>query len=172
MHNLFEGAAPDTIEHVFERRAQESGAGGAACAAPTAASLAPASGDPLAECVVPGLERPRAPAPASGQTVLSEPLRLLSEAVALLRAQDPTGLPGPQALGEAAGLLCELQVLQVLALQRLADVDSRGLYVLDDAPSTQAWVQAQRLGWTAGTCSSPGGWTGTRRSPNGCSPAG
>ena len=75
-----------------------------------------------------------------------EPLRLLSEAVALLRAQDPSELPGALALGEAASLLCELHVLQTLALLRLADVDKRGLYALDDAPSTAAWVQAQRLG--------------------------
>ena len=44
-----------------------------------------------------------ASATAAGLSPLSEPMRLLVEAVAALRAQDPVGLPGAQALAKDLG---------------------------------------------------------------------
>ena len=96
-----------------------------------------------ADWAVPGVPRP-APPPAVPQ--LSEPLRLLIEAVAALRAQDVSRLSGAQALAETASLFAELQALELVGLRRLADVDRRGLYQLDDAPSTAAWVATHDLG--------------------------
>ena len=77
---------------------------------------------------------------------VSAPLRMLQDAVAALRAQAPAELPGPQALAETAGLLRELEKLQAVSLQRLADVHTRELHVLDDAPSAGAWVERQQVG--------------------------
>ncbi len=82
------------------------------------------------------------PAPAQ----LSEPVRLLQQAVAALRAQPPADLPGPQALAETAVVLRELEKLNALSLTRLADVHTRELHTLDDAPSAGAWVERQQVG--------------------------
>ena len=79
-------------------------------------------------------------------SVLSEPLRMLQYAVAALHAQDPTELPGAQALAETAVLLRELAKLQAVSLTRLADVHTRELHGLDDAPSAGAWVERQQVG--------------------------
>jgi hypothetical protein len=73
-------------------------------------------------------------------------MRLLVEAVAALRAQDPVGLPGAQALAEAGVLLRELERLTALSLARLADVHTRELHALDDAPTAGAWVERQQVG--------------------------
>ena len=76
---------------------------------------------------------------------LSAPLRALAEAVDLLAAQSAVELPGAQALAETAVLLRLVQRLQLVQLQRLADVDTRGLYALEDAPSTGSWLAGQQL---------------------------
>ena len=114
------------LEHVFEAQGGDDGE-----------FVVPAE---AAEWAVPGVPRP-APPP-----LLSEPLRLLSEAVAALRAQDVSQLSGGQVLAETASLFAELQRLQLVGLRRLAEVDRRGLYQLDDAPSTAAWAASQDVG--------------------------
>ncbi len=53
--------------------------------------------------------------------------------------------PAAQALAETAVLLRLVQRLQILQLQRLADVDTRGLNALEDAPSTGSWLAGQQL---------------------------
>ena len=75
---------------------------------------------------------------------LSTRARLLVQAVAELSAQVPAGLPGAQALSEAAVLLEQLEVLRTVALARIADVDLRGLHQLAGAPSTSTWVAQQQ----------------------------
>ena len=80
------------------------------------------------------------------QAVLSEPVRLLVDAVAALRAQPPADLPGAQALAETAVVLRELEKLNAVSLVRLADVHTRELHALDDAPSAGAWVERQQVG--------------------------
>ena len=77
---------------------------------------------------------------------LSAPLRALTEAVDLLAAQSAVELPAAQALAETAVLLRLVQRLQLVQLQRLANVDTRGLYALEDAPSTGSWLAGQQLG--------------------------
>ncbi len=76
---------------------------------------------------------------------LSAPLRALTEAVDLLAAQVAVELPETQALAETAVLLRLVQRLQLVQLQRLADVDTRGLYALAEAPSTNSWLAAQQV---------------------------
>jgi len=76
---------------------------------------------------------------------LSAPLRALADAVDLLAAQVAVKLPGAQALAETAVLLRLVQRLQIVQLQRLADVDTRGLYALADAPSTGSWLARQQV---------------------------
>ena len=76
---------------------------------------------------------------------LSAPLRALADAVDGLAAQVAVELPGAQALAETAVLLRLVQRLQLVQLQRLADVDTRGLYALEDAPSTGSWLAGQQL---------------------------
>jgi len=82
------------------------------------------------------------PAPAQ----LSEPVRLLQQAVAALHAQAPADLPPAQALAETAVVLRELEKLNAVSLTRLADVHTRELHALDDAPSAGAWVERQQVG--------------------------
>ena len=76
---------------------------------------------------------------------LSAPLRALADAVDGLAAQVAVELPGAQALAETAVLLRLVQRLQLVQLQRLADVDTRGLYALADAASTNSWLVAQQV---------------------------
>ena len=80
------------------------------------------------------------------QPLLSAPVRLLQQAVDALLAQAPADLPGPQALAETALVLRELDRLQAVSLQRLADVHTRELHTLDDAPSAGAWVERLHVG--------------------------
>ena len=94
--------------------------------------------------------------------MLSGPLRLLSEAVAALRAQDPTELPGAQALAETVSLLAELQVLHVVGLRRLADVESRGLYGWTTRRRPRRGCRPSRSEWTGPTSRWPPGWTRCR----------
>ena len=75
----------------------------------------------------------------------SAPLRALADAVDGLAAQVAVELPGAQALAETAVLLRLVQRLQLVQLQRLADVDTRGLYALADAASTNSWLVAQQV---------------------------
>ncbi len=71
------------------------------------------------------------------------PVGALVRAVAALAAQHPAELPGPVALAPTAVVLQQLEVLRVIALGRLADVDTRQLHHLHGAPSTASWVDRQ-----------------------------
>ena len=82
----------------------------------------------------------------SAQPLLSAPVRLLQQAVDALLAQSPADLPGPQALAETAVVLHELDRLNAVSLQRLADVHTRELHALEDAPSAASWVERQQVG--------------------------
>ena len=78
----------------------------------------------------------------------SAPLRALVEAVAGVRAQVPTDLPGPQAVAEAEVLLQQLESLRSVVLTRIADVDTRTLHTTTGAPSTSTWLHAQQTSLT------------------------
>ena len=82
----------------------------------------------------------------AARPVLSPALRQLQDAVAALSAQPPAELPRAQALAETAVLLREVEKLQAVSLARLADVHTRELHALDDAPSAGAWVERQQVG--------------------------
>jgi hypothetical protein len=69
----------------------------------------------------------------------------LRSAVDVLVAQDPTSLPGAVALQRAQDLLRESERLRMVSIEALADVDTRQLFTLADAPSTKAWVKAQQV---------------------------
>jgi len=103
--------------------------------------------------------------------MLSEAMLTFAAAVDRIAAQHAVELPGPQALADTAELMRQVQRLHIVQLQRLADVDARGVHALDDAASTGSWVAASSLRWTAprwrwlGRCalgrwSPPKSWTG------------
>ncbi len=75
-------------------------------------------------------------------------VRALTDAVDALLVQAPADLPGPQALTDATALVTELERLRALVLTRLADVDTRQLHTLADAPSTGTWLAAQQSSLT------------------------
>jgi hypothetical protein len=72
-----------------------------------------------------------------------EPLRLLLAGLDGLGALTPADLPPEVALQVAATLLVAQDRLQALALQAVADVETRDLYQLDGSGSTGAWVDQQ-----------------------------
>ena len=80
--------------------------------------------------------------------LLSAPVRALTSAVDALLAQVPADLPGPQALTDATALVAQLERLRSLVLTRVADVDTRTLHTLADAPSTGTWLGAQQTSLT------------------------
>ena len=80
---------------------------------------------------------------SAGPVELSGPVGGLVRAVAAVRAQVPAELPGPQALVEASVLLAQVEQLRVVLLDRLADVDLRGLSVLAGAGSVSNWLAGQ-----------------------------
>jgi hypothetical protein len=75
---------------------------------------------------------------------LPVPLAMVVAGLEAMAAQTPADIPGAQALLEAQVLLVQQDVLKALALQRIADVDTRQLHTLDDSPSTSAWVAEQQ----------------------------
>jgi hypothetical protein len=72
----------------------------------------------------------------------------LVDVITGLAAQAPADLPGPQAVADATVLLTELERLRALVLTRVADVDTRQLHTLADAPSTGTWLAAQQTSLT------------------------
>jgi hypothetical protein len=75
---------------------------------------------------------------------LPVPLAMIVAGLAAMAAVTPADIPGAQALLETQVLLVQSDALKALALRRVADVDTRQLHVLDDAPSTAAWVAEQQ----------------------------
>lgn len=67
----------------------------------------------------------------------------LVRAVDAVVDQVPADLPEAQALTDCAELLVQVERLRAGLLGRIADVDARRLYVLDEAPSVGAWVAQQ-----------------------------
>jgi hypothetical protein len=74
---------------------------------------------------------------------LSEPVRELLVALAVVLRQVPAELPGPVALADTRALLRSADALRAGTLGRIADVELRQLYALEDASSTAAWVDTQ-----------------------------
>ena len=85
---------------------------------------------------------------AGEAATVSAPVHALVTAVDALLVQAPADLPGPQALADATVLVAELERLRALVLTRLADVDTRQLHTLADAPSTGTWLTAQHSSLT------------------------
>jgi hypothetical protein len=75
---------------------------------------------------------------------LSTPLAMVVAGLQALAEQIPADIPGAQALLETQVLLAQLDVLKAVTLARVADVETRQLHVLDDSPSTSAWVAEQQ----------------------------
>lgn len=75
-----------------------------------------------------------------------DPVRLLTAAVDAVAAQSPAGLPEEAALRRTQVLMRESERLRVLALQAVADVDTRELFTLDGAGGIRTWVDAQQVG--------------------------
>jgi hypothetical protein len=75
---------------------------------------------------------------------LSVPLAMVVAGLQAMAEQSPADIPGPEALRETQVLLTQLDVLKAIALARVADVETRQLHVLDDSPSTSAWVAEQQ----------------------------
>ena len=74
---------------------------------------------------------------------LPVPVAMIVAGLDAMTAQAAADIPGGQALLETQVLLVQLDRLKALALRRVADVDTRQLHVLDDSPSTTAWVAEQ-----------------------------
>ena len=77
---------------------------------------------------------------------LSAPLLALVDVVANFLAQDPTDMPGGQAVAEVAVFLAELENLTAVGLGLVADVDARGLHELVGAASTSSWLGGLPVG--------------------------
>ena len=75
---------------------------------------------------------------------LPVPLAMVVAGLQAMASQTPADIPGARALLEAQVLLNQLDVMKAVALARVADVDTRQLHVLDDSPSTSAWVAEQQ----------------------------
>ena len=84
----------------------------------------------------------------SATPAVSPSVQALTAAVDALLAQTPADLPGPQALADATALVHELERLRALVLTRVADVDTRKLHTLADAPSAGTWLAAQQTSLT------------------------
>jgi hypothetical protein len=64
----------------------------------------------------------------------------LATAIDAVAAQDAAALPEAQALARARWLLQATERMRALSLEALADVETRTLHRLDDAPTVNAWV--------------------------------
>ena len=94
------------------------------------------------EWAVPGVDWP------APERVRPEPhpaVAALAGAVDALALQTPSALPEAVALERTRELMQQSERLRMLAIEALADVDTRGLYRHDDSPSTTAWVRSQHV---------------------------
>lgn len=87
---------------------------------------------------------PDPPLSSDAGVAASPAVQALVAAVDAVLAQAPAELPGVQALADTAELLVQAERLRVGLLARLADVDTRQLYALDDAASASSWVAQQQ----------------------------
>jgi hypothetical protein len=88
----------------------------------------------------PGVERE-----AGAGSVAADPgpeVAALTTSLEALLAQDPSSLPGPVALARSRALLQASEQLKVVALESLADVETRQLFTLDDSPTVTSWVDS------------------------------
>ncbi|HWH29749.1 MAG TPA: DUF222 domain-containing protein [Mycobacteriales bacterium] len=67
-------------------------------------------------------------------------IHALVTALDAVAAQDPCSLGEGEALARTRALLQSAERMRALAVQALADVESRKLYVLDDTPTVNSWV--------------------------------
>ncbi len=73
------------------------------------------------------------------------PEQALVVALDTLAAEVPSALPEAAALERTRVLLASLDRLTTLTLRAVSDVETRGLHVLEGAPTTTAWVKAQSV---------------------------
>jgi hypothetical protein len=100
---------------------------------------------PATEWAAPGVPRSSsttAPRPVSAETDPGAEAQALVAALDGLAAIDPVTLPGPVALARTRALLQQTERLKSLAMQALADVETRKLFAADDLPSMPAWVKS------------------------------
>ena len=69
----------------------------------------------------------------------------LRRAIAGLAATALAELPGPLALADTQAVMVATQRLNAELLRRLSDVETRGLFALDGAPTIGTWVDGQRV---------------------------
>lgn len=103
---------------------------------------------PAEEWAAPGVARTSsatAPRPVSASTDPGEQVQALVSAIDALAAVDPAALPGSVALARSRAVLQQVERLHAIALRSLADVETRSLHTLDDAPSLPAWVKGLQV---------------------------
>lgn len=87
---------------------------------------------------IPGVDRPKAPVTPSAA------VQALVADLETVCSQDPSSLPGQQALVDTRALLAAREQLDNALLKRIGDVDARRLHDLDGAGSTTSWVDQQQ----------------------------
>jgi hypothetical protein len=75
---------------------------------------------------------------------LPVPLAMVVAGLQAMAEETPADIPAAQALLVTQVLLTQLDVLKAVTLSRVADVETRQLHLLDDSPSTSAWVAEQQ----------------------------
>lgn len=86
------------------------------------------------------------PSPASSGTAATDSqAATLLAAIDALAGQEPSDLAPAVALERTRLMMVQCERLKALALRALADVDSRQLHLIDEQPTTTAWVQAQHV---------------------------
>ena len=92
----------------------------------------------------------RPPVRATPAREISPAMQALVAAEDAVLAQGAAELPEAQALADTAELLTQIERLRAGTLGRIADVDLRKLYLLDQAASTSSWVRQQDSSLEAG----------------------
>ncbi len=82
-----------------------------------------------------------APDPTTALPAPSPTVAALVSLIAQLTEVELPAVPGPQALADTGALLAAAGGLRVHLLDRLADVDTRGLHELSGARSVRAWIK-------------------------------
>lgn len=87
----------------------------------------------------------------TGLPPVSTSVAALQAGIAAEAAAEPRDVPGPQALADLRGLLAAREALDRLLLQRVGDVEARGLAALDGAATTASWLRQQGTDLPAST---------------------
>jgi hypothetical protein len=141
--------APDPVDAAVRRAwetfcrsfDEQDGADAAAGAEPDSASDPRTAGS---QWRPPGADEEPAPtrdtARTSRTTDPGPAVAALATAIDAVAAQDAAALPEAQALARARWLLQATERMRALSIEALADVETRTLHRLDDAPTVNAWV--------------------------------